>query len=85
MSEGRKRKVCFMTEEDQIIRDFVSKHGISSWSKIVKVLPNRTAKQCKERWKNVLDPNLSKSEWTNKKIQRFFIWLVYMVKNGLNL
>jgi hypothetical protein len=49
MSEGKKTKVCFTPEEDQIISYFVSKHGISSLSKIETVLPNRTAKQCKKR------------------------------------
>jgi len=27
-------------------------------------LPNRTGKQCRERWHNQIDPNINKNPWT---------------------
>jgi hypothetical protein len=64
MSRERKTKVCFNLEEDKAIRNFVYTHGTSSWANMKKILPDRTIKQCQERWKNFLDPNLSKEKWT---------------------
>ena len=46
--------------EDQIIMDMVTKYGPKRWSMIAKQLQGRTGKQCRERWINQLDPNISK-------------------------
>jgi len=51
-------------DEDQIITDLVTKHGPKRWSLIAKQLVGRTGKQCRERWINQLDPNISKEPWT---------------------
>jgi hypothetical protein len=67
MSVERKKKVCFSLQEDKVIQNFVLTHGTSSWSMIEQILPSRTGKQCRERWKNVLDPSLSKREWTKEE------------------
>jgi hypothetical protein len=50
--------------EDQIIMDMVTKYGPKRWSMIAKQLQGRTGKQCRERWINQLDPNISKEPWT---------------------
>eukprot|EP00798_Chlamydomonas_sp_ICE-L_P001500 gene1500-32878_t len=38
--------------------------GNTNWSNIAAYLPGRTGKQCREKWKNDLRPDLSKEPWT---------------------
>lgn len=54
----------FTSDEDAIIRDFVRVNGPRSWPRITELLPNRSSKQCRERWFNHLDPNVTKAQWT---------------------
>ena len=54
----------FTAEEDKVIKDFVSQNGPKSWPRITEMLPNRSSKQCRERWFNHLDPSVSKAQWT---------------------
>lgn len=47
-------------DEDHAIRELVMEHGAKRWSVIAKHLHGRTGKQCRERWINQLDPDISK-------------------------
>lgn len=40
------------------------REGVAKWTIIAEHIPGRTAKQCRERWSNHLDPNVNKGEWT---------------------
>ncbi|KAK8894285.1 hypothetical protein M9Y10_022720 [Tritrichomonas musculus] len=54
----------FTHEEDKIIIEFVEKNGPHSWPSISKFLPERSPKQCRERWFNHLNPNVLKGSWS---------------------
>lgn len=54
-------------EEDRTVEEHVRKHGACKWSKIADVLPGRIGKQCRERWCNHLDPNISKKAWSEEE------------------
>lgn len=60
----RKPRTVFSKEEDQMIRDFVSKNGAHNWNRIEKIIQTRTGRQCRERWKNFLSPSIFKREWS---------------------
>ncbi|TDH71787.1 hypothetical protein CCR75_006149 [Bremia lactucae] len=47
-------------EEDSTLEQIVLQ-GCYSWSKVADHIPGRTAKQCRERWRNHLDPSINKS------------------------
>lgn len=47
------------TEEDRQLRQLL-KNGIKSWKIISKHIVGRTPKQCRERWKSHLNPNILK-------------------------
>ena len=47
------------TEEDDTVRRLVQVHG-TAWSLMAAQLQGRTGKQCRERWHNHLNPNISK-------------------------
>lgn len=53
----------FTHDEDKIIMEFVEKNGPHSWPSISKYLPERSPKQCRERWFNHLNPNVLKGSW----------------------
>eukprot|EP01138_Halocafeteria_seosinensis_P005765 gb/GECG01005894.1/.p1 GENE.gb/GECG01005894.1/~~gb/GECG01005894.1/.p1 ORF type:complete len:797 (+),score=98.80 gb/GECG01005894.1/:1-2391(+) len=51
-------------EEDNVIRDMVQVHGTKHWAQIAKVLLCRSGKQCRERWFNVLDPEIKRDPFS---------------------
>jgi hypothetical protein len=57
-------KKQFTVEEDRILIMFVAIHGLKSWSIVAHQLPNRTPKQCRERWHNHLNPHINRGPWT---------------------
>ena len=68
-SGGGTRSKCgrtkFTPEEDKKLIELVSKFkGEQDWVYIASKMPKRSIRQCRERWKNYLDPMLNKSEWS---------------------
>ncbi|KAH0791205.1 Myb-like DNA-binding domain containing protein [Histomonas meleagridis] len=63
---GGTQKCKWTPEEDLILKNFVETHG-TRWSLIQSFLPNRTGKQCRERWMNYFAPGLSKNDWTSEE------------------
>ncbi|KAH0795992.1 Myb-like DNA-binding domain containing protein [Histomonas meleagridis] len=57
-------KGSWTRQEDEIIINFVAANGCKTWTKLASLLPGRIGKQCRERWFNHLDPNISRSPWT---------------------
>lgn len=57
-------KGSWTREEDETIIRFVHEHGTKSWAKLSTLLPGRIGKQCRERWKNHLDPDVNRNPWT---------------------
>lgn len=62
-------KGSWTREEDQTIIDFVKEHGDKDWAKLAILLPGRIGKQCRERWKNHLDPRIQKVGWSEEEDQ----------------
>ena len=50
-------------EEDNKVLELVKKFGAKKWSLIASNLPGRIGKQCRERWHNHLNPDISKEAW----------------------
>jgi hypothetical protein len=57
------KRTSFSKEEDAII--MTGMNEVKSWSNIANLLPGRIAEQVRERWINVLDPELTKGPWTD--------------------
>ena len=51
-------------EEDTLIMKLVHQHGTRKWPLVASKLHARSGKQCRERFKNQLDPNIKKEPWT---------------------
>lgn len=63
----KSRKSKFTAEEDERLTELVHQHGIDQWSVIAAEMENRNIRQCRERWKNYLDPNLKLDNWTEEE------------------
>ena len=57
-------KGSWTKEEDETIFKFIEENGCKNWSKLAAKLPGRIGKQCRERWVNHLNPEISRKEWT---------------------
>jgi hypothetical protein len=57
-----KRK--FTPEEDDRLTAIVNQLGDSNWKRIACYMGDRDCRQCRERWKNYLAPNVCKDPWT---------------------
>lgn len=54
----------FTKEEDLKIIEHVNKYGPQNWPLLVKEMPERSVKQCRERWMNNLNPSINKKPFT---------------------
>lgn len=62
--------------EDEILKAAVMKYGKNQWSRIASLLHRKTAKQCKARWYEWLDPSIKKTEWSREEDEK----LLHLVK-----
>ena len=46
------------------------KYGLNQWSRISSLLIRKSAKQCKQRWYEWLDPQIKKTEWTREEDEK---------------
>jgi hypothetical protein len=58
-------KGSWTREEDEAIVRFVEENGTKDWTKLAMSLPGRIGKQCRERWRNHLDPDVNRAPWTD--------------------
>jgi pre-mRNA-splicing factor CDC5/CEF1 len=56
--------------EDEVLKAAVMKYGLNMWPRCASLLPRKTAKQCKARWHEWLDPGIRKTEWTREEEER---------------
>ena len=64
------KKQAWTKHEDMNLLKIVEKYGAINWDILAKNLPNRTGKQCRERYQNILDPKLRKGNWTPEEDSR---------------
>jgi hypothetical protein len=56
------RRSRWVPREDHVLKNAVQVYGLGNWSLVQKHIPGRTDMQCRERWVNVLDPDLDRSK-----------------------
>ena len=65
----------FTEYEDEQIKKLVQEFGDQNWKKIAEHLKTRSARQCRERYKNYLTPGIVNGPWTKEEdellIQKF--------------
>eukprot|EP01105_Mastigella_eilhardi_P006388 TRINITY_DN17988_c0_g1_i1.p1 TRINITY_DN17988_c0_g1~~TRINITY_DN17988_c0_g1_i1.p1 ORF type:complete len:799 (-),score=259.69 TRINITY_DN17988_c0_g1_i1:50-2398(-) len=56
--------------EDEILKAAVMKYGKNQWARISSLLVRKSAKQCKARWNEWLDPSIKKTDWSREEEER---------------
>ncbi|KAH8066511.1 RNA polymerase II transcription regulator recruiting protein [Aureococcus anophagefferens] len=56
--------------EDEILKAAVMKYGKNQWARVASLLNRKSAKQCKARWYEWLDPSIKKTEWTRDEEEK---------------
>ncbi|KAJ2284808.1 hypothetical protein IWW55_007439, partial [Coemansia sp. RSA 2706] len=57
-------------DEDVALLAAVRLYGVGQWTKIAKHVPGRTDVKCRERYMNVLTPDVNNSQWTADEDER---------------
>ena len=61
LNTSRKR---FTQEEDANLKSLVAKLGVKLWDEVALYMPNRTARQCRDRYNNYLFKEITHQPWT---------------------
>ncbi|KFD56977.1 hypothetical protein M514_02234 [Trichuris suis] len=56
--------------EDEVLKAAVMKYGKNQWSRVASLLHRKSAKQCKARWFEWLDPSIKKTEWSREEDEK---------------
>lgn len=56
--------------EDEILKAAVMKYGKQQWARVASLLNRKSAKQCKARWNEWLDPSVRKVEWSRSEDEK---------------
>mmetsp|Transcript_14751 Transcript_14751/g.22895 ORF Transcript_14751/g.22895 Transcript_14751/m.22895 type:complete len:841 (-) Transcript_14751:35-2557(-) len=56
--------------EDEILKAAVMKYGKQQWARVASLLNRKSAKQCKARWFEWLDPSIKKVEWSREEEEK---------------
>ncbi|OHT12000.1 Myb-like DNA-binding domain containing protein [Tritrichomonas foetus] len=64
----------FTPEEDSLLVNYVQIFGMKSWKAIALLMPGRSMRQCRERWKYFLSPDSNNhNQWTAEE-DDLLIW-----------
>ncbi|CAD8171555.1 unnamed protein product [Paramecium pentaurelia] len=67
-------------QEDKLLLELIKLHGCTSWNHIARELQSlgknplkvRSSAACRERYQNILNPDLNKSNWTQEEEENLF-------------
>jgi hypothetical protein len=64
---NRPSRQKFLPGEDDMLRSLVGQYGDRNWSVIASYMKRRSARQCRERYKNYLSPAISTRPWSEEE------------------
>lgn len=68
---SRSKSRQWTTEEDERLKQGVQEHGPNDWGTVAELVGNgRTRAQCSQRWNRVLNPAISKANWTAEEEEK---------------
>lgn len=69
INAGQKKSIShnkFHPDDDERLRSLVQEYG-NDWRQISQQMGNRSARQCRDRWKNYLCPDVNNTPWTEEE------------------
>ena len=79
VSQGIKKGPWTPYEDEQLMK-YIQKFGAKNWNECSEFIKNRSGKQCREHWKNCLNPDIKKGDWTPE--EDLLIMIFYQRCNG---
>ena len=68
VSKGKQGKKRYFTcTEDEMLLLLVKIMGEKKWKEIAKVIPEKSVRQCRERYKTYLKPGINHNDWTKEE------------------
>ena len=67
MPSVKKSPKKFSDEEDTLLKNIVKCFGAKNWKFIAFLMPNKTSRQCRDRYMNYLAPGFVHSEWSDEE------------------
>ncbi|KAJ3445814.1 myb-like DNA-binding domain containing protein [Anaeramoeba flamelloides] len=67
ITDCKSKKGAWNKTEDNLLVKYVKKLGDTTWPQISSLLKGRNSKQCRERWRNQLDPKINRDPLTKKE------------------
>ncbi|KAJ3426795.1 homeodomain-like protein-related [Anaeramoeba flamelloides] len=61
------KKGAWSKKEDSLLFQATLQYGTNAWTKVAKTIATRNSKQCRERWKNQLNPKLKHGGWSQEE------------------
>ena len=68
----KKYRKNFSAVEDELLATLVKRMGPGNWDIIASHLPDRTARQCRDRWKFYLCPSVNRDPWSREEDRLLF-------------
>jgi hypothetical protein len=56
----------FTPDEDDLLRNVVAQCGTGDWNLVAQNMQSRTARQCRERWRNYVSPEVLTGHWSRE-------------------
>jgi hypothetical protein len=54
----------FTPDEDELLRQLVAQYGQNEWASIAQHFESRTSRQCRDRWRHYINPQVMTGNWT---------------------
>jgi hypothetical protein len=67
-AQQSKKRFHFTPDEDKSIIHLVSIFGTDQWKVVAGFIKNKTPRQCRERFRNYLSPNVQNLHWNVEEI-----------------
>ena len=64
---GTNSRKKFSSEEDKHLKELVEIHGAKNWDRIAELMPGRTGRQCRDRYRNYLIPGFFNGQWSQEE------------------
>jgi len=63
-TNANKKRSQFTSQEDEKLKQLVKKYGDNNWVSVANEMGDRNVRQCRERWRHYLTPDVCNSEWS---------------------
>lgn len=71
-SQRSGKKGNWSRDEDDLLVAWVHRNGSTKWTECSKYITGRCGKQCRERWVNILNPEIKKGDWSDREQELIF-------------